>query len=265
MKVRLSFFLYGPNNNMSEQKNTMTKSDLKMPSAQEMLDAGVHFGHKKSRRHPKMEQYIFGIRNDVHIFDLERTISKLEEAINFLKGIASRGGAILFVGTKPAAKNIVKEAAQELGYPFVTQRWIGGTLTNFKTINSRLNYLKEMEEQKKIGGWEKFTKKERLQLQRKMEKMQVQLDGIRTLTKLPEAVFAADIKADILAVKEAKKLGIPVVALCDTNNDPSLADYLIPANDDASPSIALIFKTVKDNLKDAKAVFANTKNEAGEK
>jgi len=239
---------------MTEQKNNEQKIEVKLPSPQEMVEAGVHFGHKTSRWHPKMEQYIFSSRNSIHIFDLEKTAKKLEEAIIFLSRIVSRGGLVVFVGTKPISRALIKAAAQELGMPFVAERWIGGTLTNFKTINKRLQYLFDLEEQQKTGQWEKFTKKEQLVLRRKMEKLQFRFEGIRNLNKLPEAIFAIDVKEDNLAIREAKKIKIPVAAICDTNMDPKLIDYVIPANDDASSSLKIIVDTIVSNLKKAKPV-----------
>jgi len=234
------------------EKNNEQKIDVKLPSPQEMVEAGVHFGHKTSRWHPKMEQYIFSSRNSIHIFDLEKTAKKLEEAITFLSRVVSHGGLVVFVGTKPISRSLIKAAAQELGMPFVSERWIGGTLTNFKTINKRIQYLTDLEEQQKTGQWEKFTKKEQLVLKRKMEKLQFRFEGIRKLNKLPEALFAIDVKADNLAIREGKKIKIPVVAICDTNMDPKLIDYVIPANDDASSSLKIIVDAIVDNLKKAK-------------
>lgn len=247
---------------MTEEQKTQTEArldvsparqgELKLPSAEQLLEAGVHFGHKTSRWHPKMEPYIFGVRNDVHIFDLEKTLKKLEEAIIFMQSVLARSGSILFVGTKPAAKSIVREAAQELNLPYVSGRWLGGTLTNFKTISKRLQYLKNLEEEEKSGAWEKYVKKEKLQLQKKMAKLNEQLAGIRNLIRLPDAIFVADVKVDNIAVREAKRTGIPVVAICDTNVDPSAIDYPIPANDDATPALKIIMDTVVKNLKDVK-------------
>jgi len=243
---------------MTEKTSADIKKDVILPSAQELLEAGVHFGHKTSRWHPKMEQYIFSSRNSIHLFDLEKTLKKLEEAINFLTRVASHGGLIVFVGTKPAARAIIKSAALEIGTPFVSDRWIGGTLTNFKTINKRIQYLTSLEEQQRTGQWDKFTKKEQLQLRRKMEKLQLRFQGVRNLNKLPEALFATDVKADNIAIKEAKKIKIPVVAICDTNMDPGLIDYVIPANDDASSSLKIIVETITVNLKNAKKAVPET-------
>ncbi len=237
---------------MLEEKNSIQSIEVKLPSAQEMVEAGVHFGHKTSRWHPKMEQYIFGSRNGIHIFDIDKTLKKMEEAILFMGRVLANGGAILFVGTKPAAKAIVREAAKELNMPFVVDRWLGGTMTNFKTISKRIQYLKELEDQQKANQWDKFIKKERLVLQRKMAKLQGQLAGIRNLTKLPETIFVSDVKVDNIAVREAKKIKIPVVAICDTGTDTAMVDFVIPANDDASSSLKILMAAIVDNLKNVK-------------
>lgn len=223
-----------------------------MPSIEKLVEAGVHFGHKTSRWHPKMEQYIFGSRNGIHVFDAEKTLGKLTEAILFMTRVISNGGTIIFVGTKPVAKAIVREAAQELKMPFVVDRWLGGTMTNFKTISKRIQYLKDLEEQQRMGQWDKFTKKERLLLQREMEKLQGQLAGIRDLGRLPEAIFVSDVKIDNIAVREAKKMNIPVIAICDTSTDPRKVDFVIPANDDATSSVKIMMSAIVENLKNVK-------------
>ena len=235
---------------MTDEKNTTI--EVKLPSAEQIVEAGVHFGHKTSSWHPKMEQYIFGARNGIHVFDAAKTLKKMEEALFFMGRVLSNGGTILFVGTKPAAKAIVREAAKELGMPYVVDRWLGGTMTNYKTISKRIHYLKELEEQHQTGQWDKFSKKEQLMLRRKMEKLQGQLVGIRDLNKLPEVVFVSDVKVDNIAVREANKIKIPVVAICDTNMNPTAIDYVIPANDDASSSLKLLMGTIVSNLKNVK-------------
>lgn len=228
-----------------EEKET---APINLPSAQELLEAGAHFGHRVSAWHPKMEPHIFGARNGIHIFDLEKTVKKLGEAIVFLRDILSRNGVILFVGTKPSAKKVVKEIAQKLNMPYVDGRWLGGTLTNFKTISKRLDYYRTLEQESKTDAWEKYTKKERLQLQRKLEKLDKQFSGIKSLMKPPQAVWASDVKADNIAIREAKKIGIPVVAITDTNMDPAMIDYIIPANDDATSALRKIMEIVAENL-----------------
>lgn len=244
---------------MNGEKNTDFREEIKLPTAQELLEAGAHFGHKKSNWHPKMEQYIFGTRNDIHIFDLEKTLDKLKEAAFFLREALIRGELILFVGTKPAAKSIVKEAAGELNMPFVSEKWLGGTLTNFKTVTKRLQYLKKLEEEEKSGVWEKYVKKEKLQLQKKIAKLNKQLEGIKNLVRLPGALFVTDVKTDNIALREAKKIGIPIVAICDTNVDPSMVDYVIPVNDDAVPALKIIMDMIVRNLKSVKPLDSDSK------
>lgn len=251
-----------------EQNNSASdiKIEVKLPTAQELLEAGVHFGHRTSAWHPKMEQYIFTSRNNVHIFDLEKTIKKMGEALAFLKETAARGGKIIFVGQKPAAKALIKEIAQKLDMPYVNERWLGGTITNFKTIAKRINYYRDLENQQATGDWEKYTKKEKLELQRKLAKLDRQLSGIRELNRLPQAIFVCDVKADNIAVREANKTGIPVAAITDTNIDPTGIDYVIPANDDAASSIKKILDAVYENLKDVKIeIKAEVKAEENKK
>lgn len=235
---------------MTEEKSTII--DVKLPSAEQLVEAGAHFGHKTSSWNPKMAPYIFGPRNGVHIFDVEKTLKKMSEALFFMARVLANNGKVLFVGTKPAAKALIASSANELNLPYVANRWLGGTLTNFKTISKRIQYLKELEEQKKTGQWDKFTKKERLMLQRKMEKLQGQLAGIRDLNKLPEAVFITDVKVDNIAMREAKITKIPVIAICDTNMNPVGIDYIILANDDATASLKILLATITDNLKNVK-------------
>jgi len=242
---------------MTEEEQTQALGEVKLPSAQELLEAGVPFGHKTSVWNPKMKPYIFTAKNGIHIFDLEKTQQKLSEAIVFMRSIRKRGGIIFFVGTKPAAKKIVEETAQALGAPYASKKWLGGTLTNFKTISGRLKFWRDLEEQKAAGQWEKFTKKERLVLQRKVDGLEERLEGIKDLKTLPQALFAVDVKEDETAIREAKKIGIPVVAICDSNANLSLIDYPIPANDDAVPTIQILLETIAQNLKDISPVPAN--------
>ncbi len=238
---------------MTEKTNEI-KTEILLPAIQELVAAGVHTGHRTSKWHPKMAPYIFSSRHGTHVFDLEKTLEKLSEALVFLSRVVANDGVILFVGTKPAARAIVREAAQALGMPYVVDRWLGGTLTNFKTIAKRIQYLKNLEEQEQTGQWEKYTKKERLELRREKEKLQKRLVGIRALAKLPEVVLATDIKMDEIAIREARKTKVPVISLCDTNMDPTAVDYLIPANDDASASLKIIFDSIVKNLKNKRPV-----------
>jgi len=237
---------------MSEEKQDTKNEEIKLPSPEALVEAGVHFGHKTSRWHPKMEEYILTSKSDVHIFNLEKTIAKFSEALAFMKSVVAKGGIILFVGTKPIAKKFIKDMAKTLNMPYATERWLGGTLTNFKTISKRLKYYGELEEQQAAGGWDKYIKKERVQLQKRLAKLHKQLEGIKNLVKLPDALFVSDAKIDNLAIREAKRMKITAIAICDTNIDPSLIDYVIPANDDASSAIKILSDTIVNNLKDVK-------------
>jgi small subunit ribosomal protein S2 len=241
---------------MSEEKNEEVqikkKPDIKMPTAEELVEAGVHFGHRMSRWNPKMEPYIFGAKNTVHIIDLAKTLTKLKEAADFVADIVAKGGLIIFIGTKPPVKKIIKEAAQSVGMPYVNRRWIGGALTNFKTIGKRLEYFRDLEKKMAEGELKKYTKKEQLGFSRKLEEMEKTFGGIKNLTKLPEAIFAADLKENQLAVREAKKSGVKVIAIADTNTSPELVDFLIPANDDAASSVKIIVDTIVEAIKETK-------------
>jgi len=218
--------------------------DKIIPSLEEMLKAGVHFGHRTSRKNPKMDQYIFTSRNNVHVIDLEKAEQKLREALEFLHQIKEKKETLIFVGTKVAAKEITQEIAQEVKMPYVIERWIGGTLTNFKVISKRLEHIRDLEEKKKKGELKKYTKKEQHDFDIEIQKLNRQFGGIKEMTKLPDALFIIDTHKEKLAVKEAKMKGIPIVGLCDTNADPSLIDYPIPVNDDAISSLKLILKTI---------------------
>ena len=214
-------------------------SDLEI-SLKKMLKEGVHFGHQKSRRHPKMEEYIFGARNGINIINLQQTLKKLEEALAFIEKNKREGRQILFVGTKKQAKELVKSAAIHCDMPFVTERWIRGTFTNFKFIRNRARYLKDSQEKFASGGFKKYTKFEQMKKSEELEKLERKMGGIKNMAEFPGAVFIASVKEDSLAVKEAKRAGIPIVALVDTDTDPASIDYPIPANDDAISSLKLM-------------------------
>ncbi|MBI4708706.1 MAG: 30S ribosomal protein S2 [Candidatus Portnoybacteria bacterium] len=239
---------------MTEEKQEPQKIDFKLPSVEELVGAGAHFGHRTSRWNPKMKPYIFGVRHAVHIIDADKSLAKLEEAVNFISEIASKGGTILFVGTKPTVKKIIQEGAQNCGMPYVIGRWLGGTLTNFKTIGKRIEYFRNLETQIAQDELQKYTKKERLAFQKELESLKTNLEGIKNLTRLPEAIFVADIKEDNLVVREARRVGISVVGICDTNTDPTLVDYPIPANDDASSSVRIILDAIVGAIKQAKEI-----------
>lgn len=224
----------------------------KIPTIMEMLKAGVHFGHRKTKKHPKMDPYIFGFRNSVNVIDLEKTSKKLEEALEFLKKIVSEGGVVLFVGTKVPARTIIKEEAEKCGMPYVINRWFGGTLTNFDVILKRISYLKELEAKKKSGELKKYTKKEQMDFDIEMKKLNEKFGGIREMRAFPQVLFVLDTYEDNLAVREAKRKNIPVVALVDTNSDPAQIDYPIPSNDDAISALKLMVGAVGEAIREAK-------------
>lgn len=227
----------------------------------EMHQAGVHVGRQKSSTDPKMKPFIFGLKNNLQIIDLEKSAEKLSVALDLLRKVAQNGGKIIFVGTKPAAKKTVEEAAKRCGQPYVTLRWLGGTLTNFSTISKRINYLKDLERKKETGELKKYTKKEQLDLDREIAKLERFLGGVADMDKLPAAMFVVDTHHEIVAVKEAVRAGIPVVGVVDTNADPSLVDYVIPANDDAVKSIELIVGAVVEAITKGSKVHDKSKSE----
>jgi len=234
-----------------KSKRTKKKADIDkiLPSLEEMLKAGVHFGHRISKWNPQMKPYIFTNRNGVHIIDLEKTREKLNEALKFAQKIKEKKGVILFIGTKISAKDITRQTAEKCRMPYVNERWLGGTLTNFKIISQRLEYFRDLEEKRKKGELKKYTKKEQHQFSVELQKLEKQFGGIKKMTKLPEALLVIDIQKEKLAVKEAKMKGVPIIGLCDTNSNPGLIDYPIPANDDAITSLKLILETIVKVLK----------------
>jgi len=215
-------------------------------SMKQLLEAGVHFGHRSRRWHPKMRSFIFTERNGIHIIDLQQTIRRLEEACAFVRDTAAEGGTILFVGTKRQAQENIQEQAERCGMPHVTTRWLGGTLTNFRTIRQRCDDLLELEKQKELGGFSRLPKKEALWKERELVKLERRFGGIKNMYYLPSAIFVADVQRETIAVKEANTLDIPVVAMVDTNCDPDPVDYVIPANDDAIRAIKLIASKMAD-------------------
>jgi len=225
--------------------------DLEL-SIEQMFKFGVHFGHKKSRWNPKMKPYIFSEKNHIHIINLEKTLILFKEALEFAHHIAVNGGKIIFIGTKPQARQVIEESARFSGMPFVNNRWLGGTLTNFQEIKKRIKYLNEQEEKMAKGEFEKYTKYERLRFKKEMDRMNEKMGGIKKMDSLPQAIFVADVKENYLAVKEAKKMKIPVIGIVDTNVDPDPIDYPIPANDDALSSLRYIVGLMAKTLKEAK-------------
>ncbi len=224
-------------------------SDISM---RKMLEAGVHFGHQTRYWNPEMAPYIFGERNKIHIINLEHSLPMYNDAANFLGKLAARKAQILFVGTKRSAQAPLKEAAIRCGMPYVNHRWLGGMLTNYKTVKASIKRLKELESIKEDGTLERLTKKEALSLNRELEKLERSLGGIKDMNGLPDALFIIDVGYEKIAVKEAAKLGIPIVAVVDTNNRPTNVDYIIPGNDDAIRAITLYVNGIADSVLDAR-------------
>ena len=215
-------------------------------SMREMLQSGAHFGHQTRYWNPKMEPYIFGVRNKIHIIDLGKTVPAFNEALRVVSTMASQKKKILFVGTKRAAQKIIKEHAERVGQPYVSHRWLGGMLTNYKTIRASIQQFRELDTQSQDGTFEKLTKKEALMRSRKKDKLELSIGGIKDMGSLPDAMFVIDVEHERIAINEANNLGIPVIAVVDTNSNPSGVDYVIPGNDDAIRAIRLYVSTMAD-------------------
>ncbi len=226
-----------------------------MPAAsmKQLLESGVHFGHQTRRWNPKMKPYIFTERGGIHIIDLQQTTVLLDHAYDFVRNITSRGGSVLFVGTKKQCQDVVRDEAVRVGMPYVSHRWLGGLLTNFTTIEARIKRMHELRKLKEEGQLSLLPTKERMAMERELEKLEINLGGVGIMTRLPDAVFVADPKREAIATKEVNKLGIPLIGLCDTNCDPDEVDYVIPGNDDAIRSCSLIVKTLARAVEDGKA------------
>ncbi len=216
----------------------------------QLLEAGVHFGHRTRRWNPKMKPYIFTERNGIHILDLQQTIKQIRKAYDLVRDTVQDGGTILFVGTKKQAQQAIKENAERVGMPYVITRWLGGTLTNFQTIRQRVDYLIQLEQMREAGEFDRLPKKEALKLNRLIEKLQYRVGGLRNMRELPNLVFVVDVRREELAVKEANRLGIPVIAMVDSNCDPDPIDLVIPANDDAIRAIKLIVGKIADAVEE---------------
>ena len=225
-------------------------------SMREMLEAGVHFGHQTRFWNPKMAPYIFGHRNKIHIVNLEKTLPLFEEAAKFVKQLSANRGTILMVGTKRQSRDLVAQEARRAGVPFVDQRWLGGMLTNFKTVKTSIKRLKEMQAQQE-AGLDSMSKKEQLMFAREMEKLEKDIGGIQDMTALPDAIFVIDVGFHKIAVQEAQKLGIPLVGVVDTNHSPVGIDYVIPGNDDSAKAVALYARAVADAVLEGKSNATN--------
>ena len=219
-----------------------------MVSMREMLEAGCHFGHQTRFWNPKMGQYIFGARNKIHIINLEKTVAKFEEACKFARQLSAQGGKILFVDAKRGGREIIAAEAQRCGSCWVDQRWLGGTLTNFKTVRGTIKRLKDMEQQLEDGSAANLTKKEALDFQRNVEKLNKSIGGIKEMSALPDALFIVDVGYHKIAIQEANKLGIPVIGIVDTNHSPDGVDYVVPGNDDSSKAVAIYARGIADTV-----------------
>lgn len=226
-------------------------------SMREMLEAGVHFGHQTRFWNPKMAPFIFGHRNKIHIINLEKTLAKYQEAMAFIRKLAAKKGTVLFVSTKRQAREIIAEEAQRAGMPFVDERWLGGMLTNFKTVKLSIKRLKDLEQMTTDGSFERMTKKEALTSRRELEKLQKSMGGIKDMPGLPDAIFVIDVGFHKIAVTEAGKLGIPVIGVVDTNHSPEGVNYLIPGNDDSSRAIRLYARGVADAILEGRSQSLN--------
>lgn len=223
-------------------------------SMKQLLETGVHFGHRTRRWNPRMARYIYTERNGVHIIDLQQTVKAMNRAYEYVRDSVAEGNQVLFVGTKRQAQETIAQEAERCGMPYVNQRWLGGTLTNWRTIRARIDYLKDLEARRDAGEFDLLTKKEALMLNREIEKLNLRLGGLRHMERLPSAVFIIDISVETTAVKEADRVGIPIIAVVDTNCDPTLVDYVIPGNDDAIRAIRLMAGKIADGVLEGAAL-----------
>lgn len=235
---------------------------MTIPSILEMLQAGVHFGHQTSRWHPKMKDFIYTDRNNVHVIDLEKTRAQLESVLPEIKKMVAEGKQILFVSTKPQAREVVKAAAIECGMPFLTDRWLGGMLTNFAEIKKLVKKYNTLKEEQRTGELEKYTKKEQLDIAKELEKMDIYLGGLAHLEKMPDALFLPSMQREKTAVMEANRMNVKIIAVCDTNANPEKADLVIPANDDAVNAIKMIVNLVAQAVKEGKVEGEKARAEA---
>lgn len=226
----------------------MVKIKIKLPSIDELTKAGVHLGHRVAKWNPKIKPYITGVRNGIHLIDVEQTLSKLEEALKFLKELTEQKKIILFVGTDVPHKKLIQQAAEKCHMPYINERWAGGLLTNFKIISKRLEYFRDLEKKKEAGELEKYTKKEQGEFNKELEKLNKKFGGVKNMIKLPDVIFVSNCEENLLTVKEARQVGVPVVGICDTNINPILITYPIPANDNAISSVKLILDTIVENI-----------------
>ncbi len=236
-----------------------------IPSLKDMLKAGVHFGHRASRWHPKMAPFIFGKRSGVHVIDLEKTQVQLKESLDFVENLVARGGTLLFVGTKKQYQEVLESHATRVGAPFINTRWLGGTFTNFGEIRKLIKQYLDLKDKREKGELRKYTKLEQLQFDRKIEELEEKIGGISGITKLPEAIYVLDVRHEKTAVQEARKCGVKVVAICDTNVNVSKIDYVIPANDDSIASVTMITRLIADAVQVGKARAKTSREQAAQR
>ena len=226
---------------------------MNLPTVLDLLKAGVHFGHQKGKWHPKAKKFIFVERGGVYIIDLEKTLEQLEAATSYLEKIAADGGVVLFIGTKKQGQDLIKKYATEAGMPYINERWVGGFFTNFPNVSKLIKKYRSLKEQKESGALAKYTKNEQVGFNKEIEKLDKIVGGLGDLTKIPDAIFVLDVKKEKTAVTEARKKKVPIIGFCDTNTNPELLTYPIPANDDAVNSIELILKVVSQAINEGKA------------
>ncbi|NSW98823.1 30S ribosomal protein S2 [bacterium] len=236
----------------SIQQSSETPNEEGVITMKQLLEAGVHFGHQSSQWNPAMKEYIYGARNGIHIIDLQKTLKSFINAYDFIRDVVSSGKEILFVGTKKQAQAVIGEEALRCDMPFVNSRWLGGTLTNFNTIRSRVEYLIQLKKLKDDGEMDNLPKKEQITLGREMEKLEYLLNGILNMKKMPGALFVVDTRKEDIAIKEARKIGIPIVGIVDTNSNPADADYVIPSNDDAIRAVKLCVEKIANACEEGK-------------
>jgi len=241
-----------PLDSAGSSKKQPRRISLSVVTMRELLEAGVHFGHQTRRWNPKMRRYIFTERGGIYIIDLQQTLDLVEQAHAFVRNVAERGGSVLFVGTKKQSQDSIAEEAERVGMPYVNHRWLGGLLTNWRTISERLERMHELRRLRDDGQLELLPAKERMAMQAELEKLETNLGGVDDMKRLPDAVFVVDLKKEQLAIREARRLGLPVVALVDTNCDPDDADYVIPGNDDAIRSCSLIIRAIANGIEAGK-------------
>lgn len=237
---------------LGREADVKKKNMVKIPKLEDMLKAGMHFGHRTNRWHPKMGQFVFTSKNGIYIIDLKKTQEQLEKALEFMTKLVSEGKSILFVGTKNQVSEPLKKMATEIGQPYIVGKWLGGYLTNFLVVKKSVKKYLDLIEKREGGKLEKYTKKERLNFDREIKKLEMRVGGLTSLNKLPDALFVWDIKEEETAIKEAKQKNIPIVAICDTNVNPEEVTYPIPANDDSTKTIKIVLEAIKDSILETK-------------